>query len=731
MNQEDNETIPRPIHPLWLVPICLVAGLVTGGPFAGAILFRCGYRRLGWGLGAGLMLIGAGVLLLAGLWGVQWYWVALTLAFVHLVCGSILFYICLGPFKRFQNTHPAISAERGTYRHTFGGIVGGALIGGLFGTVFSIPYALLSDRLFSTAMPVAFDDTLAMFRVISSGVFITLSGIIAGGFLGRFRPRMSPWQTMLYGLFLVWIYQTWMLGMDITIAMPAFQANSATTRGWYTLFIPLVLLDLFIACWWTVFLLFFITSPGRILDRVFRFCLVFPLNVAAALTISITLGYPGDLLLGLGKHLERTAHTAMALKCYELGLEKEPKPQIASYLQYRVALLNHKLGERLKAREGFNRVVAKYNGNEELVKKANRFLDNIDQKPEGKRVVLPGVETRTEYKGGYCVPNSLALVMRYWGKDVSARTIGRKITGLGTGTIIVDQRWFAEQQGWRHDFLPMAGIDDIKRCIDAGFPVLVYVPAHVFAILGYDDVLETFVTYDVASRDIWEEYIRKDFIKSWKKQAGTLVLSYPPEKEDMIPDDIRDRLASLSDNYIHFQLHYFDAPKGSLSVPHLWKAAGANGAFFFPVTVLYSEFPSLRATIDKQYDANRIAEEIKTYFWSDFDEGVHLAGQQHDNRWSRQDWALDFAVSYLIDHGQTDLVDALISRIDNQGQVSAKTLEGVGLMDLSKGRIQMGLDRVQTSNKAVVAFYSGLARLKTGETQGAVRDLAKAVKGRT
>lgn len=112
----------------------------------------------------------------------------------------------------------------------------------------------------------------------------------------------------------------------------------------------------------------------------------------------------------------------------------------------------------------------------------------------------------------YCVPDSLALVMRYWGKDVSAGAIGRRITGLGKGTIVVDQRWFAEQQGLRHDFLPLAGIEDIRRCIDAGLPVLVYVPAHVFAIVGYDDVLETFVTYDVATRDIRQEYLQNDFL---------------------------------------------------------------------------------------------------------------------------------------------------------------------------------------------------------------------------
>jgi len=730
MSVENHETTIRPIHPLWLIPLSIVAGLVSGGPFAGAVLVRCGHRKWGWGLGAGGMLLGGVLLLLAGLWGVRWYWVGLTVSLVHLACGTALFLIVRKPYQAFQASHPSVPLQQGSYRSALAGMVGGGLLGALFGTVFAIPYVLLSDSLFSTVMPVDFDDGMVLYRIFSGAAFLTISGFLAGGFLGRFRPGLTAAQAILYALFLVWAHHTWMLGMDTAISMPAFQAHSATLGGWRSLVVPLFFLQLFIGCWWTVFLLFFTISPSRLSLKFLRAGFVLGMNLTAAITISIMFGYSADLLLGMGEHFERTGRTSLALWCYERGLDKEPKEQVASYLQYRAALSSHRLGQEEKARAGLNRVVAKFTGNEELVKKANRFLDSMERKPEGKRVVLPGVETRTEYKGGYCVPNSLALVMRYWGKDISARVIGSRITGLGRGTIVVDQRWFAEQEGMRHDFLPMAGIDDIKHCIDAGFPVLVYVPAHVFAIVGYDEVLETFVTYDVATADIWEEYIQTDFIKSWKRQATTLVLSYPPEKESLIPEDIRHRLESLSDNYLHFQLHYFDAPGDSLSIPHLYKAAGDNGAFFFPVTVLYGEFPGLRPSLGKQYDATRIAGEIRDYFWNDFDEGIHEAGQHHDERWARPDWALEYAVSYLINNQRFDMVEALISRINDQRQVSEQMLAGIGLLDLSRGELERGLDRIRSSQENSASFYAGLARLKMGNIQGATQDLVKTVERR-
>ena len=239
------------------------------------------------------------------------------------------------------------------------------------------------------------------------------------------------------------------------------------------------------------------------------------------------------------------------------------------------------------------------------------------------------------------------------------------------------------------------------------------------------------MTYDVATHDVWVEYLQKDFVKAWKKQSTTLVLVYPPEKESLIPDQIRDRLKRLSDNYLHYQLHYFDAPENSISIPHLVKAAGDNGEFFFPLTILYSNFPGLRKQISQNYDPEFVASAIYTYFDDNFDEAIHQAGQYHNDRRSESDWNLKYSIQYLIGLQQFDMVEELLSRIDEKGQISSAMRSQMGMIRLARGEFEPGIDQLIAHNNSGNSFYAGLANLKIGNTQAAIRQLSKAVSGCT
>lgn len=721
----------RPLHPGWLIVITMVAGLAASGPIVGVTLYRYGFRKMGWFSGLLMGLFGVLILVVTFLWSLEWFWVTLLITGIHLLCAAGIFLILKPRYQRYLHTHPLPLAQRGTLHNVFTGLVGGAFTGCLMGVISVVFYILLIDRLFSTFIPVTFEDVSTGIRVFIMITFLTLSGFIAGGFVGRFKPTITVSQMFMFGLALIWAQLTWLTAMELTVAIPEFQAGAATGGGWESIIAPFILENLFIGFWWSVFLMFFIIAPPGKWRKIGRAAQVIAINLAAGITFCITFGYPADIFLSVGRYLEQNAQPEKALWCYEHGLKKEPQNRIASYLQYRVALLNHKLNDPVKAKNGFKRVVAKYTWNKNLVKKAGRFLDNLERSSGGKRVVLPGVETRTEYKGGYCVPNSLALAMRYWGSDITARNIGKRITGLGSGTFIVNQSWLAEQEGFRHSFLPLAGLNDIKRCIDAGFPTLVYVPAHVFAIFGYDEALDTFITYDVATHDVWVEYLQKDFIKSWKKQATTLVLAYPPDKEFLIPQDIRDRMVRLSDHYLHFQLHFFDAPADSISIPHLLRAAGDSGEFFFPLTILYSDYPGMRKTLSAKFDTEKVSDAIKSYFWDDFDEGIHQAGQYHNERWAWPDWALKFSIQYLIGHERFDLVEALIGRIKQQGKISSRMIAEMGIIDLSRGNLEKGMDRLSQAKGNASPLYVGLAKYQLGDNAGGTREMTSIIKNRT
>jgi tetratricopeptide (TPR) repeat protein len=209
------------------------------------------------------------------------------------------------------------------------------------------------------------------------------------------------------------------------------------------------------------------------------------------------------------------------------------------------------------------------------------------------------------------------------------------------------------------------------------------------------------------------------------------VLAYPPEKRSSIPGHIRDRLIRLSDNYLHYQLYYFDAPENTISIPHLLKAAGDNGEFFFPLTVLYNKFPGLRKQISENYDPEYVASSIYTYFENDFDEAIHQAGQYHDERWSKSDSDLKNSISYLVGQRQFDRVEELLTRIDAKGQLSSEMQAQIGMIHLARGEFDPAIDQLISHKNSGNSFYTGLAYLKLGNTQAAIRQLSEAVSGCT
>ncbi len=709
-----------PLASGWLIPVTLFAGLIIGGPLAGMMLHQSGERRKGIITGAGALILGIGILTVCFFWKIEWYWIALVLSTFHIIAGIFLHLFINKPVSKTRERIE--KKERGNYRNKISGIFGGLAAALIIGPIPILSYILITDWLFSSYMPIAFSD-LHSLNWFYFYLFITiLAGMTAGGLIGRFKPKISVPQVFFYGIVFYWAFLILAFWLQLIIAIPSFQASSTTGKSLSDITGPLSAYLSVFGAGWAICLMFYTVSGKGTRERLFRLIHIVVVNLAVTVVFSITFGYPSEFFLFLGQHYERHARGDKALIFYERSLNKSPQKKVASYLQYRIALLNYKAGEMEKAGNCFSRVIAKYNYNERLVKKANYFRRRLKKSTTKKRVVLPGVETQTEYKGTYCVPNSLALTMRFWGKNVSPRKIGSAITSLNKGTHIVDQTWFAQKEGFRHEFLPLAEPEDIKKLIDAGFPVLVYVPAHIFVIFGYDETLSTFVTYDVATHDVWVEYIQKDFIKAWKRQAATLAVAYPPDQEKNIPKSLSDRLFALSNQYFHYQLHFFDTLSSGFSMAHLKRAAGEKGDFFFPVVTMYMDYSGLRDEITKQYPPQKIADDIYAFFARNFDEGAHLWGQYHNESWALTDWALRYGIAYLVAHQQYELVEKLITGIDEKGIVTDDMLEILGMIDLAHGRFKKGLDRLQRAD-VYSGFYMGLLHLQQDNIHEGVRQL--------
>lgn len=709
--------------PVWLILTSIFAGLMISGPLAGMMLTANGKKRDGIILGAILGVVGFIILLTLFTLKIEWYWSSFIMLLVNIVSGITL-YLIINPLWKSDITKDRIHVKLPV---KLLGALGGLITALLITPVILLVYILLVDRFFSTYMPVAFSDEYAFSHLLANGIACLLVSPFVGLFIIRAYPKINLKGILIAALLYLWAFFTQAFWLETVIPLPAFQVSSATGQSLSGVMGIAYAIEYLFTSWWAAILLFYMLSPKSIAYRIKRMGYVFISNFSIAIMFALVLGYSSEAFLFLGKIYEKKARLEMSAECYERGMIKSPRKLTTSYLQYRTALLNHKLGNKENAKIGFERVVTKYNANSSLVKKASYFAKQLSKNSNGKRVVLAGVESKTEYRGSYCVPNSLALVMKYWGSNVNARTVGSKITGMSSGTSLIDETWYARELGFEHNFLPMAEIKDIKELIDAGFPVLVYVPAHIFVIFGYDEQLNTFVTYDVATRDVWVEYVQSDFVKAWKKQATTIVLAYPSEKEGDIPVAIRTRMDKLTDKYLHYFLHFYDTDNVQSPLAHLKKAYDKENGFFYPTATMYKNYPFLRDSLEKEKVVEETSKAIYDYFSNDFDEGIHLSGQEHYEMWASEDWALEYGISYLLANQKYELIKQLISTIDKKGQISDDMISIVAMIDIALGNFEEGLDRFNRAKDYDHKLYTGLASQERKLHTDMVRDLAKVI----
>lgn len=300
----------------------------------------------------------------------------------------------------------------------------------------------------------------------------------------------------------------------------------------------------------------------------------------ALVGLGMATGSPVHYVLLLGRQYEKEGITQKTIPWYAKALQWSPTDRLKSYLQFRVALLHHKNGDSEEAEAAFVRVLVKYYHDADVLLKAHEFKDKLEAggRDGARRVVIPGVEARTEYKAAYCVPNSLGLVLNFWGDNVGAKRIGAEITQLGSGSFITDEAFYAESRGFRHFVLSLRSLDDIKRLIDHNIPVLAFIPGHVLAVFGYDEVLQTVITYDVNTYDIWDEQRWEEFQDSWAQDFNTLGIVVPEEKVPLVQELLGEGIEEQNQAYLHYMIGLLKNDAGE-KVAHFDKARN-HGLFF-------------------------------------------------------------------------------------------------------------------------------------------------------
>jgi|GEM_PF-1599266 len=306
------------------------------------------------------------------------------------------------------------------------------------------------------------------------------------------------------------------------------------------------------------------------------------LSVGLAMAgLAFATGLPINYALVLGQHYEKSGTPHKAIPLYSRALAWSRSDNLKSYLQFRVALLHRKNGDLEESKEAFIRVLVKYYHDSRLLLEAHEFRDKLEKNrdPALKRVVIPGIEARTEYKSAYCVPNSLGLILNYWGDRSGAKRIGAEITQLDRGSLITDGAFFSESRGFTSLVLPLRSLEDVFRLIDAEIPVLAFIPGHVIAVFGYDQVLQTLITYDVNTYDIWDDQRWNVFGRDWSKMYNTIGIVAPKSKLPQLKAILGEGIEADNEAYLQYLMAAVIGEDGERRAVHLEKSGGKG--FFF------------------------------------------------------------------------------------------------------------------------------------------------------
>jgi predicted double-glycine peptidase len=131
-----------------------------------------------------------------------------------------------------------------------------------------------------------------------------------------------------------------------------------------------------------------------------------------------------------------------------------------------------------------------------------------------------------------CGPASLAIVLNFWGIDVTPDDIARDIfSKTARGTLNIDMVLYANRTGL-YSAQYEGNVKDLRKNIDSGFPVIVlvdygfslYHANHFMVIIGYND--RGVLADSGRKRNLF--ILWDDFLKAWKRGGfWTLLIKKP------------------------------------------------------------------------------------------------------------------------------------------------------------------------------------------------------------
>ena len=161
----------------------------------------------------------------------------------------------------------------------------------------------------------------------------------------------------------------------------------------------------------------------------------------------------------------------------------------------------------------------------------------MQSQPSRHSLTIPLVSPKEE---NTCLPLVINVVSKYWGEELSlleAEQIAKKYIGI-KGSVMIEGIELAEKHGLK-GYVYRGSLDDIKRKIDQGIPVIVILPGlhetiqHANIICGYDPDESRILTY-VPEPETVGAIPETRFQQDWEQDDMVSIVLVPQDMKQIV-----------------------------------------------------------------------------------------------------------------------------------------------------------------------------------------------------
>ncbi len=494
--------------------------------------------------------------------------IRIVYSIIFLSIFGLVFFYCWGLDSKTKSRTPRSKQKYSFSRACAWMIVMGILFPGLNNIVQAIYYWILGEQ-----VSVYFSSQANIFK------FWILVGLIYGFVYGirenntYFNRDLGAIARSIFSVFvLIFLYSGFILALVIfplqRLAPISYHPQSAEIIFYVLLFIAIFLS--------TSYLLQAAIGHGALKTSVMLFggISLIALHVILVSTYSVTIN------LTIASILEDRQKLSSAKTLYAKAIPYIRHDNLLASLHHRQGVLHVLNQDYESAIASFKKVLADYSETYAVFKKARRYMDAFEKnqplKEHARKILV--VRHRTFEQAASCFPNSLSVILNFYEEQpISTRKLSYAIKErFSRGTFIWKAESFLDQNGYALLTSFWQNKKTLVSLLEAGYPVLVYIPGHVYTLYGYDSRMEMFFTYDTAKSNRWNDKPFWSFQRDWMRGSFLMSVVVPKEEKKkfaaLFPQFDRDshpyqlwQKAHISDYYESRGNYWKDYDRYSLS----------------------------------------------------------------------------------------------------------------------------------------------------------------------